>query len=100
MEYSKLRSKSRLIAAICVLGLGTTLMAQQASSSSADAPNAPTPAAQNNAAKPAAGVNPSRIDIFLGYSYLSPHGNIQGQRYRDVNIGAIGSGAYYFNKYM
>ncbi len=100
MEYSKLRSKSRLIAAICVLGLGTTLMAQQASSSSTDAPNAPTPAAQNTAAKPAAGVNPSRIDIFLGYSYLSPHGNIQGQRYRDVNIGAIGSGAYYFNKYM
>jgi len=101
MEYSKLRSKSRLIAAICVLGLGTTLMAQQTSSSSAaDTPNAPAPATQNTAAKPATGVNPSRVDIFLGYSYLSPHGNIQGIRYKDVNIGAIGSGAYYFNKYM
>jgi hypothetical protein len=98
MEYSKLRSKSRLIAALCVLGLGTTLMAQ--SSSSSDAPNAPTPAAQNSAAKPIAGVNPSRIDIFLGYSYLSPHGYANGERFRDVNIGAIGSGAYYFNKYM
>jgi hypothetical protein len=100
MEYSKLRSKSRLIAAICVLGLGTTLMAQQTSSSSTDTPNAPSPATQNMAAKPAPGVNPSRIDIFLGYSYLSPHGYIQGERYRDVNIGAIGSGAFYFNKYM
>ncbi len=100
MEHSKLRSKSRLIAAICVLGLGTTLMAQQTSSSSTDAPNAPTPATQNTAAKPVPTVNPSRIDIFLGYSYLSPHGYIQNERYRDVNIGAIGSGAYYFNKYM
>ncbi|MDQ2733189.1 MAG: hypothetical protein M3Y56_16185, partial [Armatimonadota bacterium] len=81
-------------------------MAQSSSSSDApDAPapaaqNAPAPATQNMAAKPAMGVNPSRIDIFLGYSYLSPHGYIQGQRYRDVNIGAIGSGAFYFNKYM
>lgn len=98
MEYSKLRSKSRLIAALCVLGLGTTLMAQ--SSSSSDAPNAPAPATQNAAAKPVPTVNPSRIDVFLGYSYLSPHGYIQNQRYRDVNIGAIGSGAFYFNKYM
>jgi hypothetical protein len=97
MEYSKLRSKSRLIAALCVLGLGTTLMAQQTSSSSTDAPS---PATQNTAPKPVAGVNPSRIDIFLGYSYLSPHGNIQGIRYKDVNLGAIGSGAYYFNKYL
>ena len=108
MEYSKLRSKSRLIAAICVLGLGTTLMAQ--SSSSSDAPDAPAPQQEHHhhmhmhhmaaAAEKPGTVNPSRIDIFLGYSYLSPHGNIQGARYKDVNVGAIGSAAYYFNKYM
>jgi hypothetical protein len=97
MEYLKLRSKGRWIAAVCVLGLGTTLMAQQTSSSSTDAPS---PTTQNNAAKPAPGVNPSRADIFLGYSYLAPHGNIQGIRYNAVNVGAIGSGAYYFNKYL
>ncbi|MEO6830261.1 MAG: hypothetical protein ABI164_10675 [Acidobacteriaceae bacterium] len=73
-------------------------MAQQSSSS--DMPNAPAPAAQNTAAKPAPGVNPSRVDIFLGYSYLAPHGYIHNERYRDVDVGAIGSGAYYFNKYM
>lgn len=95
MEYSKLRSKGRWIAAVCVVGLGTTLMAQQTSSSSTNAPS-PT----NTTAKPASGVNPSRADIFLGYSYLAPHGNIQGIRYNAVNVGAIGSGAYYFNKYM
>ncbi len=94
MEHSKLRLKGRYIAAICVLGLGTALIAQT-SSSSASAPDAPT---ANTAAKPAAAVNPSRVDIFMGYSYLSPHGNIQGERYHDVNVGAIGSGAYYFNK--
>lgn len=95
MEHSKLRSKGRLIAAICVLGLGTTLMAQTSSSST----DAPTPA-QNSAAKPATTVNPSRADIFLGFSYLSPHDYIANQRYHDVNIGAIGSGAYFFSKYM
>jgi hypothetical protein len=91
MEHSKLRSKGRWIAAICVLGLGTTLLAQTSSSST----DAPAPA---QTTKTAPTVNPSRVDIFLGYSYLSPHGYIAGERYHDVNIGAIGSGAWYFNK--
>lgn len=93
MEHSKLRS-GRLIAAICVLGLGTTLMAQSSSSST----DASAPVAPNAPMKQAPAVNPSKVDIFLGYSYLSPHDTIQGQRFKDVNIGAIGSAAYYFNK--
>ncbi|MGO8717960.1 MAG: hypothetical protein ACLQMO_01925 [Acidobacteriaceae bacterium] len=92
MEYFNLRTKGRWIAAVCVLGLGTTLMAQQtASSSSSAVPNAPAPSTT---------VNPSRVDIFLGYSYLAPHGWVNGERYEDVDVGAIGSGAYYFNKYL
>ncbi|MHB1794442.1 MAG: hypothetical protein ACYCPO_05700 [Acidobacteriaceae bacterium] len=92
MKHSKLRAKGRWIAAVCVLGLGTTLMAQQAASSSnSTAPNAPAPSTT---------INPSRVDIFLGYSYLAPHGNVNGSRYQDVNLGAIGSGAYFFNKYL
>lgn len=87
MEFTKLRSCGRLLTAACVLGLGTTvLMAQQASTT----PAAPMPA----------GVNPSRVDIFAGYSYLAPHGNINGAKYNSVNVGAIGSGAYYFNKFF
>lgn len=96
MEHSKLRLTSRFLAATCVLGLATALVAQTSSSST----GASASDTQKTAAKPAAGVNPSRADIFLGYSYLSPHGNIQGNRYQDVNLGAIGSGAYYFNKYL
>ncbi|HET9101214.1 MAG TPA: hypothetical protein VFN62_12535, partial [Acidobacteriaceae bacterium] len=92
MEYLKLRTTGRWIAAVCVLGLGSTLMAQNAATSSSSAvPAAPAPSTT---------VNPSRADIFLGYSYLAPHGYVNGARYASVNLGAIGSGAYYFSKYM
>jgi len=90
MEHSKLRTKGRWIAAVCVLGLATTLMAQtSATSSSSAAPAAPTPSTT---------VNPSRVDIFLGYSYLAPNSYVNGAKYAAVNLGAIGSGAYYFSK--
>jgi hypothetical protein len=62
------------------------------------------------AAKPPAQDSPSRWDIFAGYSYLAPHDTIQviqsggtiiePESYKSVNIGAIFSGAYYFNKYV
>ena len=93
MECIKLRTKGCWIAAICVLGLGTTLLAQQASSSSSSPKTSTT-------ANSLTTVNPSKIDIFLGYSYLSPHANVNGQPYSSVNEGAIGSGAYFFNKYL
>jgi outer membrane protein OmpA-like peptidoglycan-associated protein len=44
--------------------------------------------------------SPSKIDIFAGYSYLAPHGNVNGFKYNSVNAGAIGSGAYFFNKLL
>jgi hypothetical protein len=69
-------------------------MAQQAPTSSS-----PT-SASSTAAKPVTGINPSKIDIFAGYSYLAPHGYIAGQRFNSVNVGAIGSGAYYFSKFL
>jgi hypothetical protein len=56
--------------------------------------------AQTTASTPV--VNPSRIDLFAGYSYFGAHGTVQpaGVKYSSVNLGAIGSGAYYFNKYF
>jgi outer membrane protein OmpA-like peptidoglycan-associated protein len=51
----------------------------------------------------------SKIDIFLGYSYLAPHGTINTPlsdgttspaKYSSVDYGAIGSGSYFFNKYV
>ena len=72
MEYSKLRTKGRVIAAVCVLGLGTTLMAQTATSSSSAVPNAPAPSTT---------INPSRADVFLGYSYFAPDSYVNGSKY-------------------
>jgi hypothetical protein len=42
------------------------------------------------------------VDIFLGYSYFGAHGQVKpaGISYSSVNLGAIGSGAYFFNKYV
>jgi hypothetical protein len=44
--------------------------------------------------------NPSKYDIFLGYSYLAPHGTVDGVTFNAINYGAILSGARYFNKYV
>ncbi|WP_263355350.1 OmpA family protein [Acidicapsa acidisoli] len=61
------------------------------------------------AAKAPADASASRWDIFAGYSYLAPHGTVQVEQsdgsiqpvqYKSVNVGAIFSGAYYFNKYV
>ena len=52
--------------------------------------------------------SPSRWDIFLGYSYLGPHGDVNVLQpngttrtfsFDSADQGAIGSVAYYFNKY-
>ncbi len=78
------------------------------SSSSMPAPAAAAPAAPTNAPQaPFA----SRIDIFAGYSYLAPHGSItvpgggligvnSPVKYSSIDYGAIGSGTYYFNRYV
>jgi outer membrane protein OmpA-like peptidoglycan-associated protein len=48
------------------------------------------------------GPNPSKIDVFVGYSYFGTHSplNPSGVQYSSINYGAIGSVAYYFNKYV
>jgi hypothetical protein len=58
------------------------------------------------AAKGASEGSPSRWDFFAGYSYLAPHGTVvtpivggtKTASYDAVNVGAIISGAYYFNR--
>ncbi len=70
------------------------LFAASLSAQNASAPNAPK------------GSYPSRVDVFLGYSYFGAHGsliypnNTTGPRYSSINVGAIGSVAYYFNRYV
>ncbi|HTV10168.1 MAG TPA: hypothetical protein VMD97_14080 [Candidatus Aquilonibacter sp.] len=84
MSYRPFRSISRFLLAACAVSLGTMSLGAQTT--------APAPS----------GSNPSRVDVFMGYSYFGAHGQVKpaGIRYSSVDLGAIGSGAYYFNKYI
>jgi hypothetical protein len=86
MVYRPLRSLGRFVLAACAVSLGAASLGAQTPATTA----------------PASGPNPSRVDIFMGYSYFGAHGRVQpaGIPYSSVNEGAIGSGAYYFNKYF
>jgi len=80
------RSLGRFLLAACAVSLGAASLGAQT----------PAPTA------PSSGSNPSRFDVFMGYSYFGAHGRVQtaGIPYSSINLGAIGSGAYYFNKYF
>ncbi len=43
---------------------------------------------------------PSQWDIFVGYSFLSPHGTVQGYNYENIDYGGIASVTRYFNKHV
>jgi hypothetical protein len=83
MSYRPFRNIGRLALAACAVSLGAVSVSAQT------APSTTAP-------------NPSRIDIFVGYSYFGAHGVIKpsGYKYSSVDEGAIGSGAYYFTKYV
>lgn len=85
MVYSPLRNFGRFVLAACAVSLGVASLGAQTPSSTAPV-----------------GVNPSRIDVFTGYSYFGAHGQLKplGVNYSSIDLGAIGSGAYYFNKYF
>ena len=86
MTYHPFRSLGRFLLAACAVSLGAASLGAQT----------PAPTA------PASGPNPSRVDVFMGYSYFGAHGRVQpvGLPYSSINEGAIGSGAYFFNKYF
>jgi hypothetical protein len=86
MTYRPFRSLGRFLLAACAVSFG-------AASIGAQTPASPAPVS---------GSNPSRVDVFLGYSYFGAHGRLQpaGIPYSSIDLGAIGSGAYYFNRYF
>src|SRR6185312_137845 len=88
MTYRPFRSLGRMTLAVCAVSLGTLSMGAQ------------TPAAP--ASTMTAGPNPSKVDVFLGYSYFGTHGLLKpaGITYSSIDEGAIGSVAYYFNRYF
>ncbi len=85
MVYSQFRSFGRFVLAACAVSLGVASLGAQTPSTAAPV-----------------GINPSRVDVFTGYSYFGAHGQLKpaGINYSSIDLGAIGSGAYYFNKYV
>ncbi len=81
-----LRSLGRYLMAACAVGL-------VAASLSAQTPAAPAATS---------GTNPSRVDIFLGYSYFGTASKVSpaGISYSSITGGVIASGAYYANRYI
>ena len=73
-------------------------------------PGASVALGQSSSAAPAATSDQftSRMDVFTGYSYIAPHGTVATPEaggtftdldYSSINLGAIGSFAYYLNRY-
>ena len=84
MVYRPFRHIGRFGLAACAVSLGVASLSAQT------APTAPV------------GPNPSRVDVFVGFSYYGAHGLVKpaGISYSSINLGAAGSVAYYFNKYV
>jgi outer membrane protein OmpA-like peptidoglycan-associated protein len=86
MVYCPFRSIGRFGLAACAVSLGVASLSAQT------APSTTAPV----------GPNPSRVDVFLGFSYYGAHGEVKPGflPYSSIDLGAVGSGAYYFNKYV
>lgn len=100
MHSRPLSSLSRILFAICAVGLGTSsLLGQDSTSATSNTPAKPAATADSQA---------SRWDIFAGYSYLAPHGTVNVPlssgtlpvKPSSVDLGAIGSVSYFFNRYV
>jgi len=94
MHSHLLKNLSRVLALAVLASVPVALAAQEA----------PKPAPKTSPSD-----SPSRWDIFAGYSYLAPKGTVDvlqsngrvlPQTFKSMNYGVIGSGAYYFNKYV
>ncbi len=85
MLYHPFQKIGRFLLTACAVSFGVVSLSAQT------APSTTAPS----------GPNPSRVDVFMGYSYYGAHGTIQPQgiAYSSINLGAIGSGAYYLNKF-
>ncbi len=82
MSYRPIRNIGRFVLAACAVSFGVASISAQST-----LPNAPSP---------------SRVDVFTGYSYygLNSDNQTTGEAFGSVNEGAMGSGAYYFNKWV
>ena len=94
MSQRRFRNIGRITLAVSALSLcSLSLHAQKGSKKTKSSDTATAPSGMTN---------PSRVDVFMGYSYFGAHGQVKPAqiRFSSVDEGAILSGAYYFNKYV
>jgi hypothetical protein len=89
MNFRFLKSVSRGFAVACAVLLPVALVGQD----------------NSKPAKAPAQDSPSKWDIFVGYSYLAPHGTVTKpggvpEQFNSIDWGGIGSIARYFNNYV
>jgi outer membrane protein OmpA-like peptidoglycan-associated protein len=86
MVYRPTRIIGRFVLAACAVSFGVASLSAQ-SVPSTTAPFGP---------------NPSKVDVFLGYSYFGTHSVLKPSsvQYSSIDVGAIGSAAYFFSKYV
>ncbi len=89
-----LKSVSRFLALACVVSIPFALSAQDSS---------------KHVAKASQDASASKWDIFMGYSYLSPHGTVTTttspgnnvvKSYDEIDVGGIASASRFFNRYV
>jgi hypothetical protein len=94
MHFRSFRYWGRILLTGCAMLPGASVVLGQSSSAASAA---------------AADQSASRVDVFTGYSYIAPHGTVNtavpsgttySNDYSAINFGAIGSVAYYFNRYV
>lgn len=73
---------------------GTTTPSNGAAAQTAPAPNPPQP----SSGYPSDETQPSKVDVFAGYSFLSPNGAINGNK--GITKGFTIAGSYWVNKYL
>src|ERR1700722_13178981 len=91
MNSRVLKFVSRTLALACAVLVPVAMVGQDSSKAAAKA----VPS----------GDSPSKWDIFVGYSYLAPHGTVTQpggvpEQYNSIDWGGITSIARYFNKYV
>jgi len=78
----------RVLLAVLIVFAGVAAMAQTTPAAAAPPP-APAPSSDES---------PSRVDVFAGYSFLSPNGAINGNK--GIPKGFTIASSYWFNKYL
>ena len=82
----------RLLLAVAAVSVGVAAQANaQTAPAPANPPNSPGYSDENQ---------PSKVDIFAGYSYLNPGGSVNGVRLQGINRGFTVAGSYWLNKYF